>query len=144
MASRPDPFVDHCLELLGPLGPVVARRMFGGWGLKLGDAPLGLIADGRLYLKVDAETEATWKQADCAPFTFEARGTVVEMSYREPPEDAMESTAAMATWARLALAAGLRAAQKKQATAARRAAPRKRAATPATARKPPAPKTAKG
>lgn len=49
--------VDHCLELLAPLGAVRARRMFGGYGLYVDDLFVALIAVDRLYLKAD-ETSA--------------------------------------------------------------------------------------
>jgi hypothetical protein len=51
-------FVDHCLELLATLGPVHARRMFGGHGVYAQDVFVALIVGHRLYVKVDGETEA--------------------------------------------------------------------------------------
>jgi TfoX/Sxy family transcriptional regulator of competence genes len=49
MAS--DALVEHCLELLAPLGSVTARRMFGGHGLRVDGLFFGLIVFDRLYLK---------------------------------------------------------------------------------------------
>ncbi len=49
--------VDHCLELLAPLGAVRAKRMFGGHGLYMDELFIALIAFERLYLKVDATTQ---------------------------------------------------------------------------------------
>jgi DNA transformation protein and related proteins len=43
VARRPL-FVDHCAELLAPLGAVRVKRMFGGWGLYVDDIFLALIA----------------------------------------------------------------------------------------------------
>ena len=48
--------VDHCLELLAPLGAVRARRMFGGHGLYIDDLFVAIIAFDRLYLKADEAT----------------------------------------------------------------------------------------
>ena len=54
-----DPLVDHCLELLAPMGEARARRMFGGYGLTLDGLFLAIIAFDRLYLKADdADTHA--------------------------------------------------------------------------------------
>ena len=42
------------IELFAPLGPVSVRRVFGFWGLYLGETMFGLVADERIYLKTDA------------------------------------------------------------------------------------------
>jgi DNA transformation protein and related proteins len=104
-----DALVAHCLELMAPLAPVRARRMFGGHGLYLDDVFVALIADDRLYLKVDAQSEALFAAAGCEPFVYDGQGRVITMGYRSAPPDAMESPALMAPWARLAMAAALRA-----------------------------------
>ena len=66
--------VDHCLELLAPLGAVRARRMFGGHGLYCDDLFFALIASDRLYLKADAQSQPAFEGAGCEPFVYEARG----------------------------------------------------------------------
>lgn len=136
MPATPPPrdgYVDWCLELLGALGPVRARRMFGGHGLYADDVMVGLIADEQLYLKTDALTRERWEAAGGRPFAYSRENrAAVTMSYWTPPDDAMDSPAAMAPWARLALEAALRSraqakprtAPKKKAATSRRAAPR--------------------
>jgi DNA transformation protein len=42
--ARPDKLAEYLLELLAPLGPVSARRMFGGAGLFHGGTMFGLLA----------------------------------------------------------------------------------------------------
>ena len=37
VAGAGSDFANHCMELLAPLGPVLARRMFGGFGLYVDD-----------------------------------------------------------------------------------------------------------
>jgi len=113
--------VDHCLELLAPLGAVRARPMFGGHGLYCDDLFFALIALDRLYLKADAQTQAAFKAAGCEPFVYDMKGKPMTMGYWTVPAEAMESPALMQPWARLALAAALRARAAKPA-----AAPRKR------------------
>ena len=79
-------FVDQILARLMPLGPVRGRRMFGGWGIFLDDVMFALIAGERLYLKVDAETEARFAAAGAAPFTYRrGDGQAIVMSYRAAP-----------------------------------------------------------
>jgi DNA transformation protein len=118
--------VDHCLELLAPLGAVRARRMFGGHGLYCDELFFALIASDRLYLKADAQSQPAFESAGGEPFVYEARGRVTATSYWTVPAEAMESAAQMQPWARLALAAALRARAAKPS-----AAPRKARALPA-------------
>lgn len=109
MAPRSDPFVEHCLELLAPLGAVRARRMFGGHGLYIDDLFVAIIAFEQLWLKVDAATRPRFEAAGCRPFVYDARGQAVTMGYFTVPDDAIESIHAMGPWARLAMEAALRA-----------------------------------
>lgn len=138
-------FVDHCLELLAPLGAVRARRMFGGHGLYVDELFIALIAhqgaDQRLYLKVDAHSRAAFEAAGAQAFEYtRAGGQQAVMSYWSAPEAALESPQAMQPWARLALAAALRARaapRARVAAAAPRASARaaaKKAVTPAARR----------
>ena len=109
MAGQRDAFVEHCLELLAPLGPARARRMFGGHGLYLGELFVAIVTGERLFLKADAETAPRFATAGCEPFVYEAKGRTVTLGYRAAPAEALESPSAMAPWARLALQAALRA-----------------------------------
>lgn len=116
--------VEHCLELLAPLGVVRARRMFGGHGLYCDELFFALIAGDRLYLKVDDESRPAFVAAGCEPFVYDAKGKAMTMGYWTVPADAMESPALMQPWAQRAVAAALRA-----RAAKRPAKPRKRSTT---------------
>lgn len=121
--------VEHCLELMSPLGTVRARRMFGGHGLYLDDLFVAIIAFDRLYLKADESTRERFAGAGCEPFVYDSKGKPVSLGYWTVPAEAMESPQLMQPWARLAMEAALR------ARAARpSAAPRKARATPPKAR----------
>lgn len=125
--------VDHCLELLAPLGAVRARRMFGGHGLYVDELFIALIAYERLYVKADEATRAQFAAAGCEPFVYDGKGKAVTMGYWTVPAEAMEVPQLMQPWARLAMAAALRARAAKASAAprkARDAAPKARA-TPA-------------
>ena len=113
--------VEHCLELLAPLGAVRAKRMFGGQGLYCDDLFFALIAADRLYLKVDASTRPAFEQAGCEPFVYDAKTGSVALGYWSVPAEAMESPALMQPWARQALAAALRARAAKPSAAPRKA-----------------------
>jgi DNA transformation protein len=109
MATKPitDPFVLHACELLSCVGPCVAKRMFGGYGLSVDGMNIGLIAWDTLYLKTIAETEPQWLAAGAQPFIYEAKGKPMKLNYHTPPAEALESPTLMAPWARLAVAAAL-------------------------------------
>jgi DNA transformation protein len=132
----PPPFVEHCVELLAPLGPVRTRRMFGGHGMYLDELFIAIVTGERLYLKVDDDTRPSFERAGCEPFSFEARQRRVVLGYWSVPPEAIESPALMAPWARLALQAALRA---RQADAGRPAKGRKSGLKPARKAKAPAP-----
>lgn len=124
-----DEFVEYCLDLLSALGPTKARRMFGGYGLYVGERFVAIIADQRLYLKTDDASRPAFVAARCQPFEYDAAGGRRQVtSYWSAPDDALESPASMQPWARRALDAAQRAAARPTTRARRRtsAAARKR------------------
>jgi DNA transformation protein len=126
MANSPD-FVNHCLELLAPLGAVRSRRMFGGHGLYVDELFIAILAGERVFLKVDDASRAAFVAAGCQPFTYATKqGETGVLSYFSAPDEAIDSPMLMQPWARLALAAALRVraatASKASATAARKVA----------------------
>ena len=104
-----DEFSRHCCELLSAVGAVRSRSMFGGRGIYIDDLFVALIFNELLYLKVDAQTQPQFEAAGCTPFRYRKDDEWLAMSYFSAPEDAMESAALMQPWARLAVAAALRA-----------------------------------
>jgi len=126
MTANRSHFVEHCMELLGSIGRVRSRRMFGGYGLYVDDLFLAIVFAERLYLKVDPQTRPAFQAAGCLPFVYGSAGTSVSLSYFGAPDEAVESPALMQPWARLALAAALRAkaAKPSAARAAKKARPR--------------------
>ncbi len=117
MAAPDRAFADHCCELLSGVGPCVARRMFGGWGISTEGLNIAIIAWETLYLKASPETEAHWRAAGCEPFVYEAKGKAMQLRYYTAPAEAMDSPALMLPWARLALQAALAARKDKPRTA---------------------------
>jgi DNA transformation protein and related proteins len=109
--------VDHCLELLAPLGAVRARRMFGGHGIYIDDLFVAIIGFERLYLKTDAASRQRFQAAGGEPFVYDAKSGAVSLGYWTVPAEAMESPASMQPWARQAIEAALRARAAKPAAA---------------------------
>lgn len=113
-ASPRQAFAAYCAELLGAAGTVRVKRMFGGHGLYLDGLFVALVADDVLYLKVDDATRADFQAAGSRPFVYTGGARPVTMRYWSAPDEAMDSPAAMAPWARRALQAALTAAAQKR------------------------------
>ena len=93
--------VDHCLELLAPLGVARAGRMFSGHGLYVDDLCIAWILRDTLYLKTDEAHRPAFEAAGSRPFTYDdKKGGVHVTSYWSAPDAAMESPAEMLPWAR--------------------------------------------
>lgn len=125
-------FANHCMELLSPLGPVLARRMFGGFGLYVDGLFLAIISRDELYLKADAQSQSRYEAAGCEPFRYsrtgkDGREEVASLNYFRPPEETLESPALMLPWGRVAMESALRSANSKAKTST----PKKRAGTTA-------------
>ena len=115
------PFAARVLGMLLPLGPVHAKAMFGGYGLYLDGVIFGLIADDRLFFKVDDDSRATFAKAGGEPFTYQPASKqggskAVSLSYCAAPEAAMASAKRLLPWAERGLAAAKRAPRKKPAS----------------------------
>ena len=136
MQSMPA-FVSHCVELLAPLGTVRARRMFGGHGLYIDALFVALIANERLYMKTDDTSRPAFERAGCQPFAYSRHDrTAVTLGYWTAPDVALDSPRTMEPWARLSLAAAVRAKANSGATTAPRGAAAVR--KPAAAKRRPA------
>jgi DNA transformation protein len=130
-------FVSHCVDLFAPLGTVRARRMFGGHGLYIDAIFVALIADERLYMKTDETSRPAFERAGCQPFAYSRSDrAAVTLGYWTAPDEALDSPRSMEPWARLSLAAALRAKAGARPTAAPRSAASARKAAVAKASKP--------
>jgi DNA transformation protein and related proteins len=101
--------LDWFRELLGSLGAISVRRMFGGAGFYADGRMIALEADGDLYLKTDDQTRTQFAEAGGSPFVYDGKGKSVVMSYWTVPDEAMDSAEGMRPWAMLALEAAVRA-----------------------------------
>ena len=101
-------FVAHVVEAMRDLGPVEAKRMFGGWGLYHDGVFFALVMRGTLYLKTDAKNRAEFDARKLEAFTFEKGGETIVTAYRAAPDAALEDRRVMARWAKSAYAAALR------------------------------------
>jgi DNA transformation protein len=120
----PDKLTAYLLELLAPLGPVSARRMFGGVGLFHSGMMFGLIAREELFLKVGDANRSMYESAGEAPFSYETKhGTNTIGSYWRCPPELLDDAETLQAWARQSVEAALAAARAKPTARRKRGAP---------------------
>jgi DNA transformation protein and related proteins len=105
--------LDYLLDQLAPLGQVRGRTMFGGHGLYLNGAFVGIVEDETLYLKVDDRNRPAYEAEGMGPFVYVSKGRRVALSYWEVPADAIEEAEQLCDWVMQAAAAARRAQDKK-------------------------------
>ena len=88
--------------------------MFGGVGIYSGDLFFALLAEDRLYLKVDDSNRADFVAAGTGPFRPFGDDRMT-MQYYEVPLEIIESPTQLARWAAKAVAVALAAKQSKPA-----------------------------
>jgi DNA transformation protein and related proteins len=101
-------FKDYLLDLLDPIGPVSAKRIFGGGGLFLHGSMFALIADDALYFKVDEGNAAAYDTAEAHAFTYMRGDKELSMSYREVPAGLTDDAEELCRWAEQAWQAARR------------------------------------
>ncbi len=112
-----DSFKEFVLDQLSALPEIRARAMFGAYGVYQADRFFGILDEGRLYFKTDAQSQADYVARGMGPFTYETKGRTMTMSYYEVPPDVLENAAELVMWANRAIqiaAAGSRKSPKKR------------------------------
>lgn len=99
-------------ELFSVFGRVSVRRMFGGAGIFADGLMIGLISDGDIFLKADAQTIPNFEAEGMAAFTYGAKRRRVVMSYWRMPDRLLDDPDELAKWARGAFGTAQRAAIK--------------------------------
>jgi len=100
----PDPFLEELLQMLAPAGAVRARAMFGGAGLYLDDVFFGLVADGELFFRVDAESRPAYESAGSRAFQPFPDGIAME-NYWRVPDRVQSDERELCAWTQRAVAA---------------------------------------
>ena len=85
-------FHDYVVQdVLSDVDGLASRAMFGGWALYQHGVIFGIIVDGELYFKVDADNRAEYERMGSHPFTYvNKKGTSVTMPYWLVPDAQME------------------------------------------------------
>jgi DNA transformation protein len=105
---------DRIEELFAPLGPVAAKRMFGGYGIYADGLFFAIESEDEIFLKADAETQEAFAAAGSTPFVYRSKDRLVTMSYWRLPDEARDDPEELRKWARLAVDAARHASAGKQ------------------------------
>ena len=90
-------FNEFVREQLAGLPDVEFRRMFGGHGIYQGGNFLGILFQGRLYLKTDDTTRPDYEAAGMGKFQPNARQTL--SACLEVPAAVVEDAGQLCAWA---------------------------------------------
>lgn len=113
ISSEEREFASYTVDLLQGMGPVYSKGMFGGFGVFLDGLMFGLIANNELYLKVDEDNLSEFESLGLQPFTYEAKGKPMSLSYYQVPEECIDDAELLIHWGNSGFGAALRAAAKK-------------------------------
>jgi len=109
-----DAFAEFLCEQLAPLGRVTMRRMFGKTGVFCDGVMFGMVTDNTLYVRVDDDNRATFKEAEAfPPLNYAKKGSTIDLAFWRVPERLMDEPDELVAWARAALAAARRVAAKR-------------------------------
>ena len=95
-----DSTIRHVVDQLLPLGPVVARPMYGATTLSLDDRVFAIVHDGTVYFKTAPTTLSRYLLAGSAPFHLpKSTGIDAVMSYYAVPDVVLSDSDLACAWA---------------------------------------------
>ena len=109
-----DSFKEFVLDQLSTLPEVRTRAMFGAHGLYCGETFFGILDEGRLFFKTDAQSQKAYLTQGMGPFTYKAKGKIVTLGFHEVPPDVLESAPELVSWARKSIQITIAAKTKKK------------------------------
>lgn len=112
---------EFVLEQLGRVTPVTGKAMFGGVGIYARGLFFALIAEDRLYFKVNDATRLDFERRGMEP--FRPFGEDTAMGYYELPADVLEDVNQLEAWMKKAIDVARRARRGKPKAAGRRKRP---------------------
>lgn len=101
-------YADYILDLLQPIGNIMARKMFGGFGIYKDNIFFALIINNILYFKVDENNRSLYEAHDSEPFSYEGKNKkIITMSYWEVPINVLEDDTKLKQWVQQAVNAAI-------------------------------------
>ena len=98
---KDESFIEFVEDQLRSLRGLSIKGMFGGHGLYSGTDFFAIIADGRLYFKIDDKTKQTYVDRGMGPFRPTPKQTL--KTYFEVPVDVLEDDGELTAWAKVAI-----------------------------------------
>lgn len=109
-----DSFADFLREQLAPLGNIAVRRMFGKTGVFCDGLMFAMVTDDTLYLRVDDDNRAAFKEAEVfPPLNYAKKGETIDLSFWRAPERLFDEPDDFVMWGREAMNAARRVAAKR-------------------------------
>ena len=100
-------FLEYIREMLEPFGISKIRAMFGGFGIYKNGIMFALIADHELYFKADEKAAVFFQSFGSEPFSYEAKGRKVKLSYWRVLPEILEDQDILEKWHAMAYSAAL-------------------------------------
>ncbi|MFN8524762.1 MAG: TfoX/Sxy family protein [Chloroflexota bacterium] len=107
-------FAQLLREQLSPLGHITTRRMFGKTGVFCDGLMLGMVTENTLYLRVDDQNRAAFREAESTPpLNYRKGGKTIDLAFWCVPERLLDEPDELLEWARIALGAAARVAARR-------------------------------
>ena len=96
-------FIDNVLEQFSGFEGISTRQMFGGVGIYRFGVMFAVIADDRLYFKVDEVNKPEYQEVGSVPFVYDKHdkkglNTLKAMDYWELPANVLEDKDLIFQW----------------------------------------------
>ena len=105
-----DTFTEFVRDQLTGLKGLEMKRMFGGYGLYLGPAFIGILFEGKLFFKTNQAPLPKYKRLESKPFEYQKKSKkVIRMKhYYQVPVEILEDSKRLKQWAMDCLASDRR------------------------------------
>jgi len=98
--------------MLEGFGAVRAKAMFGGHGIYLNGLISAIVVDDVLYIKADQTSRKIFEMRGLAQFSYIKNGKKCFMSYYMAPEESLDNSEELTSWAQRGYEAALRSRKK--------------------------------
>src|SRR3954463_12882171 len=104
-----DSYAEFLRDRFAPLGRLTLRRMFGKTGVFCDGVMFAVVTENTLYLRIDDQNKATFKEAEAyPPLNYSKGGELIDLAFWRAPDRLFDETDELIDWARAALGAAHR------------------------------------
>jgi DNA transformation protein len=97
-------YLTYVIDQLAGVGPVVAKRMFGGIGLYQAGAFFGLIDEDVVYLRVNDASRPEFVKRGMQPLRpVRSKPSMTTLNYYQLPDDVLDDPDQLRDWAQRAV-----------------------------------------